>query len=89
MLSAKEKVSDFLFLGLANFLGMVVLSQIETTIRHEFMEIHKTKVEFRDLIQEQAHWEILVSSSFIFIIPFDLRDFHYTTNSSGESVARK
>lgn len=60
-LTAHEKVSHLFFTLLANFLGIVVLSQLETTLRNEFLQINNTKVEFRDLIQEQAHWEILVS----------------------------
>lgn len=61
MLTSHEKLSFFFLLVIVNFLGMAVTSQIEITIRHEFLQIHETKEEFGNLIKEQAHWEGLVS----------------------------
>jgi hypothetical protein len=62
-LTSHLKLTYILLLLLANFLGIVVLSQIEATIRHEFMQIYNTKVEFRNLIKEQSQWETIVSKT--------------------------
>lgn len=60
-LSPYLKLTYVLLLLLANLLGIVVLFQIEGTIRHEFMQIYNTKMEFRDLIKEQSQWESIIS----------------------------
>lgn len=73
-LSPVLKFTYVLLLLLANMLGVAVLTQTERTVRHEFMQIYNTKVEFRDLIKEQNQWESLISAILPIPIVQVLRD---------------